>query len=68
MWIMKIKILFLLISSQKLYFGDDDAIYDIIIQEPVWNLLNQYSFGNTQPFSFLGKSTGPILPFVVLAL
>ena len=24
------------ISSQKLYFGDDDAIDDVIIQEPVW--------------------------------
>ena len=21
--------------TQKLYFGDDDAIYDVIIQEPV---------------------------------
>ena len=26
------------------------------------------SFRHTQPFSFLGKSTGQILPFVVLAL
>ena len=32
------------------------------------HLLNQYSFSHTQPFSFLGNSTGPILPFVVLAL
>ena len=31
----KNNILILLISSQKLYFGDDDAIYDVIIQEPV---------------------------------
>ena len=26
-----------IISSQKLYFGDDDAIYDVIIQEPFEN-------------------------------
>ena len=30
------KVLILLISSQKSYFGDDDAFYDVIIQEPVW--------------------------------
>ena len=28
-------ILSLLILIQKLYFGDNDAIYDVIIQEPV---------------------------------
>ena len=31
----KNNVLILLISSQKLYFDDDDAIYDNIIQEPV---------------------------------
>ena len=31
----KNNILILLISTQNLYFGDDDAIYDAIIQEPV---------------------------------
>ena len=31
----KITYQFFLISSQKLYFSDDDAIYDVIIQEPV---------------------------------
>ena len=28
--------LILLISIQNLYVGDGDAIYDVIIQEPVW--------------------------------
>ena len=32
----------LLISSQKVYFGDDDAIYDVIIQEPVWKWRHKY--------------------------
>ena len=44
---------------------------DVIIKEMKSagiNLLNQYSFRHTKPFSFLDKSTGPILPFVVLAL
>ena len=31
----KNNILILLISAQKLYFGDADAIYDVIIEEPV---------------------------------
>ena len=31
----KNNVLILLISSQKLYFGDNDAIYEVIIQEPV---------------------------------
>ena len=30
--------------------------------------MNLYFFRNTQPFSFLDKSTRPILQFVVLAL
>ena len=38
----KNNILILLFSSQTLYFGDDDAIYDVIIQEPVWKLCHQY--------------------------
>ena len=42
MWIMKKNVLILLISSQKLYFGDDDAIYDVIIQEPVWKWRYNY--------------------------
>ena len=41
MWIMKIK-LNLLISSQKLYVGNDDAIYDVIIQEAVWKWRHKY--------------------------
>ena len=32
------------------------------------HLLNYWSFRHTQQFSFLDKSTGPILPFVVLPL
>ena len=31
----KNNVLILLISSQKMYFGDDDAFYDVIIQEPL---------------------------------
>ena len=34
--IWKNNILILLILIQKLYFVDDDAMYDVIIQEPVW--------------------------------
>ena len=30
------------ISSQKLYFGDDDALYHGIIQEPVWKWRHNY--------------------------
>ena len=77
----KNNILSLLISTQKLYFGDNDAIYDVIILEPSLkdviatamisagiHFLNYYSFRHTQSFSFLDKSTGPILTFMVLAL
>ena len=32
------------------------------------HLLNYYSFTHTQPFSFLDKSTGPIMSFVVLPI
>ena len=38
----KKNVLILLISSQKLYFGDDDAIYDLIIQEPVCKWCHNY--------------------------
>ena len=82
MWIMKKNILSLLISTQKLYFGDDDAIHDVIIKEPVWKWRhnyrheinrntfaeNHFPFRHTQSFSVLDKSTGPNLPAVVLPL
>ena len=44
--------LILLISTQKFYFNDDDAVH----------VLNNQSFRHTQPFSFLDldKSIGPI--------
>ena len=42
MWIMKNNVLILLISIQKLYFCDDEAIYDVIIQEPVWKWRHNY--------------------------
>ena len=74
------KVLILLISTQKLYFSDGDAIYDVLMQVSVFDfittdikftmihLLNYQAFRHTQPFSFSDKLTGPILPFVVLAL
>ena len=37
-------VVILLISSQKLYFSDDDAIYDLIIQEPVWKWRHNYRY------------------------
>ena len=71
----------LVISTQMSYFCDIDAIYDVIMQEPVGNdvmttdiksvgihLLNNHSLRPSQSFSFLDKSTGPILPLMVLAL
>ena len=65
----KNNILILLILTIKLYFGDDDAINEVKIQEPAWKwfnkfrneiirdplLLKYYSFKHTQPFSFLEK-------------
>ena len=30
------------ISSKKMYFGDDDAFYDVTIQEPIWKWLHYY--------------------------
>ena len=38
----KNNVLILLITSQKLYFCEDDAIYDFIIQEPVWKWCHNY--------------------------
>ena len=38
----KINILILLFSGHNLYFGDDDAIYDVIIQKPVWKWGQNY--------------------------
>ena len=42
MWIMEKILLISIISSQKLYFGDVDAIYDFIIQEPFWKWRHYY--------------------------
>ena len=38
----KNNLLNLLFSSQMLYFGDDDAIYDVIIQEPICKWRHNY--------------------------
>ena len=38
----KNNVLILQFSSQKLYLGDGDAIYDVIIQEPVWKWRHNY--------------------------
>ena len=43
-------VLILLISSQKLYFGDDDAIYDTRFQEPVWKWRHYYRKRNALHF------------------
>ena len=61
----KNNILILQISTQKFYFGDDDAIYNDIMQNQFENdaittdmkstgihLLNYKSFRHTQPVSF----------------
>ena len=32
------------ISTQKLCFPDDRAIYDVIMQEPDWKLLYNYKY------------------------
>ena len=75
----KNNVLILLISSHKLYFGDYNAIYDVLIQEPVQKCRHNYRHEisrdrfdesvlfQTYSTSFILKSTGPILPFVVLA-
>ena len=55
-------VLILLISSQKLYFGDDDAIYDVIIQEPVMTTdmksAGIHFFQTYSTIFILDKSTG----------
>ena len=75
--------LILLFSTQKVYFGDDEAflrhnsrtIYqfenDVIttdIKSAGIHLLIYYSFRYTRPFSFIDKVTGPFMSFVVLPL
>ena len=57
--------LILYILSKKIFFGDDDLISDVIIQEPVWKLrhncrheinrdpfADNYSFRHNHSFSF----------------
>ena len=47
-------LIILLILTQKLYFGDDDAIYDVIIQEPVWKWHRNNKHGiSRDPFAEL---------------
>ena len=46
----------------------DNDVISTYMKSAGINLLNKYTFRHTQPFSFLHKSTGPILPFVYLAL
>ena len=68
----------LLISTQNVYFGDDGAIYDATIQVPFWNDViitekkSVYLFISLldilNHFHVFTNLTGPILPFVVLAL
>ena len=45
MW--KSNMLILLISTKKLYYGENYAIYDVILQEPIWKrhhiYKNEYS-------------------------
>ena len=47
--------LILLISTQKLYFGDSDAIYELIVKSAMIHLLNYQAFKHTQPLSFSDK-------------
>ena len=45
MWtceVWKNKEMILIISTQKVYFSDDDALYDVIIHEPVWKWHHNY--------------------------
>ena len=57
-------ILILLISTQK---SENDVI-TTDMKSAGTDLLNYYYFRHTQSSPFFDKSTGPILPFVVLAL
>ena len=77
MWNMKNNsIIILLISAQKSYFGDDDAICDVVIQKSVWKrhhksrheISGNTTFRHTRPSSFLDKSIGAILALVALVL
>ena len=44
----------LLISTQQLYCGDDDAIYNVIIQEPIWKWRHIYGHETSRyPFAKL---------------
>ena len=70
----------LVLLTQKSYFLDNDAIYDVIMQKPVRTRRHNHrhkisrdsfaekSLFKSQSFSFLDKSTGPYLTFVALAL
>ena len=70
--------LILPISTQKSYFCDNDAIYDVIMQEndvkttdiksAGIHLLNDHFIRPSQSSSFFNKSTGSYLLFVALAL
>ena len=66
--------LILRISTKKSYFCDNDAIYDVIIQEPVskWrhnhrHKISRDSFAELPLFKTFSLEK-PILPFVALAL
>ena len=48
-----------------MYLSDNDAIYDVIMEEPV---RRYHNYRPTQPFSFLDKLTDPIMQFVALDL
>ena len=61
---MKNIMVILLISTKKLYFTDDDTIYDVIMQVPIKKLRRNY--GNeisNDPFAEFSLSD----PFVALA-
>ena len=71
-------VLILQISSEKLYFDHDDAIYDVIVQKTVWKWRHNYRheiskdqfaesvlFQTYSTIFIFDKSTGPILPFVI---
>ena len=50
----KNNILSSLISTQKLYFGDNYVIYDVIIQYPVWKWCHNYRHDiSREPFAEL---------------
>ena len=54
MWNIKNSMLILLISTKKLYFSDDDAIYDVIMQVPIKKLRHNYGHERSNdPFAEL---------------